>query len=324
MAGPDFRSAAVLAAQHAGIDPAIFSRQISQESGFNPNAMSPAGAVGIAQIVPRYHPDVNPRNPLQSLRWAANYDAGLIKKYGGWAPALSVYNSGQPNSYKDPHFAKGQTFNYVKNILSGQNSSLNTNTKSIGGSYQRAPGHAPGTQAAVANWLLKQSMNLLNGGYGQSTGSLFNALTPPSLGRTGAPVASQGASQPARNLSSAKGELALPATFKATHDTGGLAGFPAVDNFAAAGTPVLAPVSGKLVYAHTIPWNQGERVGGETVYLQGDNGKTYFLTHLSGKVPTGRITAGTPIGSVAAVPNNWWPTHIHEGVYNGIYNPPGA
>ena len=35
-----------------GISPVYFVRQIQIESGFNPNAYSPAGAVGIAQFLP--------------------------------------------------------------------------------------------------------------------------------------------------------------------------------------------------------------------------------------------------------------------------------
>lgn len=183
---------------------------------------------------------------------------------------------------------------------------------------------APGN--FLSNFLFRNSQSLLGGGYGQSPIGLEKGLASlqslpnaprPSTGVTRAPRPSM--------VSGTKGaELYLPADFKATHDTAGLSGFPAIDNFAAAGTPVLAPVGGKLVYVHNIPWNQAKHVGGTTAYLQGVNGKTYFLTHLAGNVPTGNVTAGQNIGSVAAVPNGWWPTHVHEGVYNGIYNPPGA
>ena len=37
---------------NAGISPDYFTRQINLESGFNPNASSPSGAVGIAQFLP--------------------------------------------------------------------------------------------------------------------------------------------------------------------------------------------------------------------------------------------------------------------------------
>lgn len=115
--------------------------------------------------------------------------------------------------------------------------------------------------------------------------------------------------------------LQLPADPKTTHDTAGLSGFPAVDEFAPANDPVYAPVGGKIVYVHTIPWDAKKRVGGTTAYLQGDNGKTYFLTHLTGSVPEGRVKAGQKIGQVSPVPDGWWASHVHEGVHQGIYDP---
>lgn len=104
-------------AQKYGLGP-WFSKQISQESGFNPDATSGAGAEGIAQIVPKWHPGVDPYNPVQALDYAARYDKQLVDKYGGdVAAALSVYNSGSPTAYKDPSFAGGQTSRYVQDIL---------------------------------------------------------------------------------------------------------------------------------------------------------------------------------------------------------------
>lgn len=116
----------------------------------------------------------------------------------------------------------------------------------------------------------------------------------------------------------------LPPSFKSTHDTSNLPGFPAKDIFGAAGEPVYAPVSGMLVYPHMIGWDTQKHVGGGTVYLQGDNGKTYFLTHFQEVPPSGRIEAGQLLGHIGQVPGNAWESHIHEGVHEGIYNPPGA
>lgn len=94
----------------------IFFRKIQAESGFRPDARSPAGALGIAQIVPKWHPGVDPMNPLAALRYSARHDAQNFAKYGNWQDALSVYNSGRP-------WAEGQgiaeTRNYVQKILGG-------------------------------------------------------------------------------------------------------------------------------------------------------------------------------------------------------------
>jgi hypothetical protein len=120
MSMPDYRAVAVAAAKKNGIDPNLFVRQINQESGFNPKARSGAGAIGIAQIVPRWHPGVDPNDPVASLNYAAHLMGTLYRKYGDYEQALSVYNSGQPDAYKDPSFGGGETANYVKSIIGGK------------------------------------------------------------------------------------------------------------------------------------------------------------------------------------------------------------
>lgn len=87
-------------ATDAGISPILFVRQIQQESGFDPNAGSPAGAVGIAQFIPSTAASlgINPYDPVQALRGAAFLMAGYAKQYGGdYAKALAAYNAGTGN-----------------------------------------------------------------------------------------------------------------------------------------------------------------------------------------------------------------------------------
>lgn len=116
---PDYRAAARAAATRFGIDPDVFERQIGQESGFNPNAASPAGAKGIAQFMPATAAGygIDPMKPMEALNAAANMDAGNLKKYGSYERMLSAYNSGRADAYKDPNFAHGETYNYVKTIM---------------------------------------------------------------------------------------------------------------------------------------------------------------------------------------------------------------
>ncbi|GCE17953.1 hypothetical protein KDK_17530 [Dictyobacter kobayashii] len=80
----------------AGINPDLFVRQIQQESGFNPDAVSPAGAVGIAQFMPATAAGlgVDPRDPVQSLRAAAHLMSSYIRQYGSESAALAAYNAG--------------------------------------------------------------------------------------------------------------------------------------------------------------------------------------------------------------------------------------
>ncbi len=76
------------------------------------------------------------------------------------------------------------------------------------------------------------------------------------------------------------------------------------------GTPVVASVSGTV-----SPHNSG--LGGISYYLRGDDGNTYFGTHLdrlSGV--TGRVGAGTVVGYVGNTGNaRGTPPHLHFEIH---------
>jgi hypothetical protein len=85
-------------AQQAGIRPDYFVRQINQESGFSPTALSSAGAQGIAQFMPAKSRElrVNPWDPVAALQAAANLMGQYNRTYGGdYAKALGAYNAGE-------------------------------------------------------------------------------------------------------------------------------------------------------------------------------------------------------------------------------------
>lgn len=115
----DYRARARQIAVEERVDPALFERQIDQESGFNPRAVSPAGAEGIAQIVRRWHPSVDPMDPEAALRYAARWMRELLDRYGDrYGLALAAYNAG-PGAVDRyggiPPFA--ETRQYVRAIL---------------------------------------------------------------------------------------------------------------------------------------------------------------------------------------------------------------
>jgi len=94
-----FVSLATQDALAAGISPTLYVRQINAESSFNPKALSPAGAEGIAQFLPATAQalGVDPWDPVASLRAAARLMAGYVSQYGGeYAKALAAYNAGYP------------------------------------------------------------------------------------------------------------------------------------------------------------------------------------------------------------------------------------
>lgn len=121
----DWEQVARNAAISAGIDPEIFARQIRAESGFNPNAGSPAGAVGIAQIMPATARGwgVDPTDPNASLTAAAKAMRKYLKSYDGdWRKALAAYNAGVGAVAKYggvPPYKETQ--NYIARILNGKN-----------------------------------------------------------------------------------------------------------------------------------------------------------------------------------------------------------
>lgn len=89
--------AAYQAAIEAGIPPLLFVRQINLESGFNPSAISPAGAVGIAQFLPSTAAGlgINAWNPAEALQGAARLMASYQIRYSGnYAQAVAAYNAG--------------------------------------------------------------------------------------------------------------------------------------------------------------------------------------------------------------------------------------
>lgn len=164
---PDYRAMATQAAQKYGVPVNVFLAQINQESGFNPTAQSGAGAQGIAQFMPATAKSygVNPLDPVSALDGAARYDRDLLKKYGSVQSMLSAYNSGKPNTYTDPNFAKGQTYNYVKNIMAKagtpQQKTAPTGESPVSQNPSFSPGLDPSGQQRqlVVNYLLQAAQN---------------------------------------------------------------------------------------------------------------------------------------------------------------------
>jgi hypothetical protein len=87
-------SYAIVAARRNLVPSIMFERQINQESGFRPFAASWAQAYGIAQIVPRWHPTINPWDAHEALDYAAALMAIYYDEFKSWRLALAAYNAG--------------------------------------------------------------------------------------------------------------------------------------------------------------------------------------------------------------------------------------
>ena len=111
------------AAKKHGIDPALLAGLVKQESGFNPNAGSPAGARGLTQLMPGTAAGLGVTNvldPAQSLDGGAKYLRQQLDAFGGDVTrALAAYNAG-PGAVRRyggiPPYAETQ--NYVRAVTS--------------------------------------------------------------------------------------------------------------------------------------------------------------------------------------------------------------
>lgn len=108
----------------------LLARVAYQESRFRPDIISgqtesSAGAQGIMQIVPKWHPGVNPLNPPEAIAYAGKYLKKLHMQFGQWDKALAAYNWGPGNlgkaikTYGDNwlYAAPTETQNYVIQIV---------------------------------------------------------------------------------------------------------------------------------------------------------------------------------------------------------------
>ena len=94
--------------RRSGIDPLVLHAVIRQESRFQPDILSPAGAVGLMQLMPRTAAETarkekmpKPRRvdltrPEVNVRLGAAYLSGLVKDYrGDYFRAVAAYNAGE-------------------------------------------------------------------------------------------------------------------------------------------------------------------------------------------------------------------------------------
>ena len=94
---PEFAAALTQAAKSANVSPTLLSALVWQESRWNPQAVSPKGAMGLAQLMPATARDlgVNPADPVQNLQGGARYLRYLLDTFNGDVEkALAAYNAG--------------------------------------------------------------------------------------------------------------------------------------------------------------------------------------------------------------------------------------
>lgn len=112
----------IAAGTMVNLEPAILKAMAAQESGFNPRAVSPKGAMGMMQLMPATALELGVDDPFdaeQSISGGARYLRGLVDSLGGdLTLAIAAYNCGERavrRSMAIPHIEETQ--DYVRRVL---------------------------------------------------------------------------------------------------------------------------------------------------------------------------------------------------------------
>lgn len=125
-----WRGAIDAASRQTGVPAALIEAVMHQESGGNPRAVSPVGALGLMQLMPETAAGlhVNPHDPHQNILGGARYLRQMYDKFGNWESAVAAYNAGPgalAPSRQNPKYqiwqapynsGYAETRNYVKSI----------------------------------------------------------------------------------------------------------------------------------------------------------------------------------------------------------------
>jgi soluble lytic murein transglycosylase-like protein len=105
-----------------GLPTRLLQALIWAESRFDPLAISPAGAAGLAQLMPATARElgvINRHDPVQSIDGGARYLRQMLDRFGAVHLALAAYNAGPGAVTKAGGIPRNrETPGYVRNVLS--------------------------------------------------------------------------------------------------------------------------------------------------------------------------------------------------------------
>ena len=142
------------AAARNGVDPALLRGLIRQESNFDPGAKSPAGAIGLCQLMPATAAGLgvtDPFDPKQNLMGGAKFLRQLMDRFGGdVSKALAAYNAG-PGAVQRyngvPPYAETQS--YVQRVTAYANEYRQASTTAAPAATSAALSASPLVTAAL-------------------------------------------------------------------------------------------------------------------------------------------------------------------------------
>ena len=115
-----FRDPIVRSAGRWNVSPGLLAAQLMAESGFNPRAVSPAGAQGIAQFMPGTAAGYglrDPFDPVAAIDAQAHLMSDLLRRFHSVPLALAAYNAGSGAVGACSCIPYAETRAYVARIL---------------------------------------------------------------------------------------------------------------------------------------------------------------------------------------------------------------
>jgi hypothetical protein len=126
-------------AKKYNVDPDLVHRMITQESAYNPRAVSKVGAQGLMQLMPATAAGLGVKDsfdPAQNIEGGTKYLASLLQRYGGDTnKALAAYNAGPGNVDSGKAAGFKETQDYVRRINGGAAPSA-TDTPSLSSDFE--------------------------------------------------------------------------------------------------------------------------------------------------------------------------------------------
>lgn len=121
-AGRPWATAIEDAAQRNGLDPAYLAACIWTESGFQPQVVSAAGAIGLGQLMPATaaYLGVDPWDPVQNIDGAARYYKAQIDRFGSVELGTAAYMAGPTAVARAGAIPSERAEAYVARILGRQ------------------------------------------------------------------------------------------------------------------------------------------------------------------------------------------------------------
>lgn len=197
----DLRGLVTAAADKYGIPRDVMHNLVQTESGYNPQAVSPKGAIGPTQLMPGTARDlgVDPRDPAQNIDGGARYLKAQHDRFGDWSLAAAAYNAGPARVQRAggvPNIPETQ--NYVRKVAGNPMPNASDLKSYFGGSSSPAGASAP--EAAAGG---PPSAADLNAYYGAQASPKPSGWRPPQIASPAPTVAQDawsGFSQPFQTL----------------------------------------------------------------------------------------------------------------------------